>query len=337
MAATEASAIGGAGVAANGLSYLQTRGHKRALSSLDGGTSIAFQSVGGFALVVGQPVGPVETWGPLLRDFEALCDSERLSAAFCGVNSSGLTHLRERGYRSVRVGDEAVVDLSNLHLKGGRWRECRAALNRAERRGVTLQWIAPGRLTEELLRELRGVSDEWLARRRLPELAFLLGDSGDLADPRCLLAVARGDSGRAEGFVTWTPVPGTGGWMLDMMRRRADAMSGLMDFLIVGYLLRMKRDGLGTASLGGTPLSNVGGETGGPLRWALNVAFRHGRLGYRFRPLHHFKRKFNPHWEPLYLAVQPGGAPAGALGAVLRACLTGVRPGHLVRAVAGIR
>ena len=334
---SEGGAAGRSGVAANGLSYLQTRGPKRTVPSSSGGASLAFQPVGGFALVVGQPVGPVDAWGPLLRDFEVLCDRERLSAAFCGVNAGGLAHLRERGYRSVRVGDEAVVDLPALRLTGGRWRECRAALNRAARRGITLEWVAPGRLTEGLLGELQEVSDEWLARRRLPELAFLLGSADDLADPRCLSAVARGPDGRAESFVTWTPVPGADWWMLDMMRRRADAMPGLMDFLIAASLLRMKCEGYGMASLGGTPLSNVGDEAGGPLRWALGVAFRHLRLGYRFRPLHHYKRKFNPRWEPLYLAVQPGGAPAGALRAVLRACLAELRPRRLVRAVVGMR
>ena len=74
------------------------------------------------------------------------------------------------------------------------------------------------------------VSDEWLARRPFPEMAFLLGVAHDLADPQNLLAVARGADGSVEGFVTWTPVPEGGGWMLDMMRRRSDAMPGLMDF-----------------------------------------------------------------------------------------------------------
>ena len=319
--------------AGSGLSYRQSRPGAQRFVSPDGAAHVGFRPAHGFALVLGPPVGPSTAWASLVSAFERHCRALGLAPAFCGVGVAARSLLVGRGYRSVKVGDEAVVDLETLDLAGRRWRECRAAVNRGRRRGVTFAWVPPERRRGRLLDELREVSREWLARRPLPEIGVVIGTNRDLCAPDALLAAARGADGRVLGFVTWTPVPGGVGWMLDLMRGRAGAMAGLMDLLITRSLLDMKRAGYPTASLGGTPFSNVGNERGGVLRWVLDLVFRRVRVGYRFRPLWRFKGKFNPRWEPLYLAVGPGASPLRACWALVRASLADVGRRHLVRAV----
>ena len=211
--------------------------------------------------------------------------------------------------------------MTGLKLEGKKWRECRGALNRARRRGVRFQWLPQDERSPWLLREIEEVSRQWLATRLLPEMCFGLSQVISVRDAGTRLAVALRHDGRVEGFVTWVPVPTGNACLLDLMRRRSDSMAGLMDFLITASLLSFQEEGLPTVSLGGTPLSNVGDEGGNVCRRLLDLAFRHISVGYPARRLWHYKEKFNPNWQPMYLAAAPGVSRLRACWAVAQACL----------------
>jgi phosphatidylglycerol lysyltransferase len=303
----------------NGLSYLQLQPPNSTFVSSDGQAGLGFREHRGFALVPGPPIGPPAAWPLLLEEFEQHCRGRGVALAFCGLAPFGRDVLQSRGYRLLKVGDEAGVPLDHLSLEGRQWRECRAALNRARRRDLTFEWVSSGARSGVLEHELHAVSEEWLAGKKIPELSFALGTHESLFDAHTRLGVARGPGGEAFGFVTWVPVPQQGGWMLDLMRQRPGAMAGLMDFLIVRSLLSFEEAGYRSASLGGVPLSNVGGERGGVLRKLMDLAFRLGGRAYQPASLLHFKSKFNPSWQPLYLACEARTHPALALLALVSA------------------
>ncbi len=93
----------------------------------------------------------------------------------------------------------------------------------------------------------------------------------------------------------------------DLMRHDIEAPNGVMDYLFVELMLWGKSKGYRWFNLGMAPLSGLGGQ-GPPAFWNHlgTLVFRHGEHFYNFQGLREYKQKFNPVWEPKYLA-SPGG------------------------------
>jgi lysylphosphatidylglycerol synthetase-like protein (DUF2156 family) len=94
-----------------------------------------------------------------------------------------------------------------------------------------------------------------------------------------------------------------------------------MEFLIGSSALEFSRQGYQFVSLSGAPLVSSGSAASGPVDQAL------ARLGamveplYGFQSLHHFKQKFHPRHEPLYLLYRDEGDLPRIGLAVVRAYL----------------
>ena len=91
------------------------------------------------------------------------------------------------------------------------------------------------------------------------------------------------------------------------MRHAADAPRGVMDYLFTRLMLYGRDAGYASFNLGMAPLSGLESRQLAPL-WtrAGALLFRHGEHFYNFRGLRAYKEKYQPRWEPKYLA-SPGG------------------------------
>jgi phosphatidylglycerol lysyltransferase len=118
---------------------------------------------------------------------------------------------------------------------------------------------------------------------------------------------------------------------LDLMRRQESVPSGTMDFLIAHALLHFKEHGVAVASLGLAPLANTREGAHGWLERAMGTGmewnFQHMNWVYHYKSLHAFKHKFNPRWEPRYLAYPSGAALPQVLYALVRVHLAAGRLG----------
>jgi lysylphosphatidylglycerol synthetase-like protein (DUF2156 family) len=244
------------------------------------------------------------------------------------------------GWRILRVGDEAVVDLTVLSFQGRAWQDVRTALNHAARRGIEVTFDCLDDHPEGVRRQVAEISQRWTAGRRLPELGFTLGGLVEAADPEVRVAVAVDHDGTVHGVTSWLPShrPSDGavtGWTLDVMRRRedADGFRPVMELLIATSLARFRDEGCTWASLSASPLVRGGtpAESEGAPFTAAAVDRAVDRLAarlepyYGFRSLHAFKAKFSPRFEPLYL-VYPDDLALPRIGvALVRAYLPGVR------------
>ncbi|PYQ58272.1 MAG: hypothetical protein DMF58_15960, partial [Acidobacteria bacterium] len=79
---------------------------------------------------------------------------------------------------------------------------------------------------------------------------------------------------------------------VDLMRHRSDAPNGVMDYMFLHLILWGQQQGYGTFNLGMAPLSGLENRSLGTV--------------YNFQGLRQYKEKFDPLWEPMYLA-SPGG------------------------------
>ena len=91
---------------------------------------------------------------------------------------------------------------------------------------------------------------------------------------------------------------------IGLMRLTSTASPYAMEFLFTKLILELKNMGYGSLSLGIAPLSGV---SAAPLssRWHRlgEMIWRYGTRLYNFQGLRAFKNKFNPMWEPRYLAA----------------------------------
>jgi phosphatidylglycerol lysyltransferase len=115
---------------------------------------------------------------------------------------------------------------------------------------------------------------------------------------------------------------------LDLMRAHPQAPKLTMEFMMVGLIQHYKQQGYGRFSLGMVPLSGLQPRRGAPLTQRLgSMVFNRGEQLYNFQGLRRFKDKFQPTWEPRYMAVPAGLDPLVALAdtaALIAGGLTGL-------------
>jgi phosphatidylglycerol lysyltransferase len=256
-------------------------------------------------VALGDPVGPPERVSTVIRLFLERCHDFGGVPVFYEITPRDLHRYADFGLTLVKVGEEAKVDLQRFTLEGGKAAKFRQTLRRLEReRGVFRVLDASG--AAAIMQELRAVSDEWLAEKSAAEKGFSLGYFDESYLRRFPVAVIE-RGGRIEAFANiW---PGAGGVELsiDLMRHRRDAPNGVMEALFVHLMLWGKEQGYHSFCLGMAPLSGLEPSPVASL-WNRLAGFiyDHGEPLYNFHGLRAYKERFNPAWEPRYLAC-PGG------------------------------
>lgn len=280
-------------------------GDKALLLSKSGESFLMYAVEGRSWVALGDPVGPVEEWEELIWRFRKLAFLHRGWPVFYQVRPESLTLYLDAGLSLLKLGEEGRVRLAGLTLEGGRWKDQRQSMNRAERDGIEFGILPPSDVSGALAR-LRDVSDQWLESRNAREKGFSLGAFGADYLTRTPVGVARkGDE--ILGFVNIL-APGVHRELsADLMRYRPDAMKGVMEYLFAHLFLFGRDQGYEYFSMGMAPLSGLDSRPLAPLWNRFGTAiFRHGEHFYNFQGLRAYKEKFNPEWQARYLAC-PGG------------------------------
>jgi phosphatidylglycerol lysyltransferase len=284
---------------------LALTGDKSFLLSPSGQSFIMYGVEGRSWVSLGDPVGDRAEEPELVWRFRKLAFRYGGWPVFYQARPDRLGLYLDAGLALLKLGEEARLPLADLTLEGGRWRDFRQTLNRAEREGVEFRYLE-GDEVEDILPRLREVSDAWLASRSVREKGFSVGTFHESYLRRTPVGVALRD-GRVEGFVNVLAPDARHELSADLMRYRPDAMKGVMEFLFMRLLLEGKERGYRTFSLGMAPLSGLDARPLAPLWNRMGAAiFRHGEHFYNFQGLRAYKERFNPEWEPRYLAC-PGG------------------------------
>ena len=254
---------------------------------------------------LGDPVGAPERLGGLVQLFLERCDDFGGVPVFYGVSSQHLHRYADVGLTFVKLGEEARVDLAAFTLEGSRGKKYRHALHRLERERGSFRLI-PAEHVGCLMDQLRAVSDDWLAQHAGAEKGFSLGFFAPEYIARFPVGVIERD-GRIVAFANIWPGAQRIELSVDLMRYDHHAPKDVMDALFIHVMLWAKQQGYRWFALGMAPLSGFERSPVAPL-WNRLASFlyKHGEAVYNFQGLRAFKDKFNPVWEPRYLAY-PGG------------------------------
>jgi phosphatidylglycerol lysyltransferase len=286
--------------------HLALMGDKSLLFDADGKAFIMYGIEGRSWVAMGDPVGNDDrARQELVWTFRERCERAGGWPVFYQVNPDDLDLYLEVGMSLLKIGEEARVRLEQFNLDGKSKKVLRNTVNKLVREGLRLE-IVPTEQVPALLPQLKPISDAWLREKRVREKGFSLGAFDETYLARTPMAVVW-QQDQPVAFANLFLTDSMEEASVDLMRYVPDAPPGLMDYLFVELMQWSKAHGYRWFNLGMAPLSGLQSRRQAPLwnRFGALI-FGRGERFYNFQGLHRYKDKFDPEWEPRYLAA-PGG------------------------------
>ena len=282
-------------------------------------------------IAMGDPAGKDDECIELIWRFGDLADKYDGWCVFYQASQEKLPLYLDMGLTSLKLGEEAHVELADFSLEGPAKRALRHVHNKVANEGCVFE-VVPAEAAPSLLGQFRQISDEWLAGKGASEKGFSRGFFSVQYLSNFPAAVVKRD-GRVLAFANLLSGAGKKELSVDLMRYRPGLIRGLKDYLLIETMLWGRREGYQWFNLGMTPLPGlpVGrGELTVPgvaeeaeTVWNTlgGLMFRHGEHFNNFHSLRRYKEKFFPIWHPKYL-VTPGGLALPRILANLAELLT---------------
>jgi lysylphosphatidylglycerol synthetase-like protein (DUF2156 family) len=233
------------------------------------------------------------------------------------------------GLRTLKIGEDAWIDLAQFTLKGKPIADVRHAIAKIERDQLRFAFLEQQPAAWAQLQQIASAAarGDW-------ELQFSIGRLPEQPDPAARYALALAPDGSTVlAFCAWLPIPGVRGWALDVMQRHPDAPNGTMEYVIAQALLQFQRDGAAWASLGVAPLADAAkaletSDARSLLQRGVRFLYEHPRINelYRYKSLFFFKRKFAPQWRSVALVYGSQLSLPRILYAVLKVHLPIIGP-----------
>lgn len=287
-------------------------GDKRLLIDPEGLAFVMYQVQGGSWIAMGDPVGAAPEGDRLAWQLLEMADRHGARAAFYQVEAHRLPLYLDMGLAATKLGEEAIVPLAGFSLEGAARANLRRAHRKAEREGLRYEVIDASAVDAALPR-LRAVSQAWLQGKTTREKGFSLGrfDEAYLRHfPHAL--VWRSDE--LVAFANLWTGDGRTELSIDLMRHLPTAPGGVMDYLFVETMRWGAARGFQRFNLGMAPLAGLETHPLAPLWHRVGTTlFHNGEHFYNFQGLRAYKAKFDPVWQPRYLAAPGGLALPGVL------------------------
>jgi phosphatidylglycerol lysyltransferase len=286
-------------------SSLALMGDKQFLFNDDGSALIMYGVSGNSLISMGDPVGPPNQHEAMIWNYRELCDRHKALPVFYEVGASNLPTYLDLGLSLHKLGEYGKVPLAEFTLDGKAKAKLRHSINRCERNGCSFE-IIPASETPPLMDTIEAISNSWLDGKNASEKAFSLGAYKRDYVASMPIAVVRCE-GRIVAFANMWCGANLYEISPDLMRYGDDAPKGVMEYLFVNTMLWGKQNGYQWFGLGMAPLSGMPDHQLAS-KWVRAGAFiySHGEHFYNFNGLRAYKDKFDPVWEPRYLA-SPGG------------------------------
>jgi phosphatidylglycerol lysyltransferase len=288
------------------LSAFAAQDDKHHLVVAGGKGLVAYAVRGHVAFSAGDPLCAEDDAEDATREWLEYCRHNGWTPCVYEAADESLPVYRRLGLRSLKMAEEAIVELGSFSLAGGKRAALRSMVHKVTRLGLVVRrYDRAAALEPAVDGQLEEISEEWLSEKRLGEMGFSLGRFSleSLDDAFVFLCL---DGARVVAFTTWRPYRGGRAALLDLMRKGRDAPSGTMDLLVARSLEELHAAGLEEASLANAPLANAGEPRGG-LEKGVSLLFENLNAFYGYKNLFQFKKKFAPRWEGRHL-VYPRGA-----------------------------
>jgi phosphatidylglycerol lysyltransferase len=265
---------------------------------------IAYKVGAGWAVALGDPVGPENEIEQTIQGFVAFCQQNDWRTAFHQTLPDFLPVYQKLGFRKLKIGDDAIVDLQQFSLEGKQAKKLRHYTNQLEKSGVRFVHYEPP-IPPEVLAQAKEVSDSWLQIPGRRERTFTLG----LFDPEYVrgtpVYAAIDADGRLLAFANDIPSFRKGEATIDLMRYTSAAPAGIMEYLFVKLLLAKKQGGFTRFNMGMAPMAGFQErEEASMEERAVHNFIQRLNFLFSYEGLRQYKAKFATVWEPRYLVYR---------------------------------
>ena len=264
---------------------------------------VSFKTAENYSVALENPVGEnYQVKQKLIKEFKKNNKKEGIGTFFYRIPETSREAYKKTGFKTVLIGQEAIVNLSEFSLSGSKKGALRNALNKINKSGFISKVYLPP-IKDGLLQRLENVSNEWLIDQKMSEVAFTQGIFDREEVKKTAIITLENNEEEVLAFVNliqdYTKSEGT----YDLIRRAEGAPNGAVDFLVIQVFDYFKSAGFKSVNLGLSALS--GFEKGNSLeKRALYFTVEYIKNKSRFKGLHDFKEKFDPVWENSYLAYE---------------------------------
>lgn len=281
------------------LDYFKTYPDKFLYFNEDKSAFISFKVTRHFALVLEDPVAAnVDDKLLMIDQFEAWCKENGFIAAYYRVPAESLPFYTSIKKKFIPIGEEAVLNLTNFTLDGGKMKTTRSAVNRLTSEGYVFK-VYKEPQKEGLLQKLQAVSDQWLKDLNQKEVAFTQGVfDKSILKHQTILTVEDAEE-KIHAFLNLVPDYAPNEATYDLIRKATDAPNGVLDMLLAKTFLYLKEQGFESVNMGLAPLSGIDGVD--LTQKTIKYAYENLKAFAQFKGLRRYKDKFFPSWKKKYL------------------------------------
>jgi phosphatidylglycerol lysyltransferase len=291
----------------NPMSYLALEKDKRYFIGKKADGVAAYTVAGGVFVCCGDMICHKDDGATFLNEIKAFCEQNGWDMLFLNVTDHFLELYKSMGFGAVKYGEDACFKLSDYSLAGGKAARVRAAVNRANKDGLTVYEYKPLEQRDESVeREFQAISDEWMAGKGASEMTFMLGGAGleNPMDRRYFYA--RNKENEICGFVVYLPFLQRKAYLADVTRYKK-GIQGVLEKIIYDSFMMLKEEGVEWGSMGLSPLYNVKEQDKTVITEELFAfVYEHLNNAYDFKALHSAKEKYAPtEWQSRYAVFYP--------------------------------
>lgn len=283
-------------------SNLALLGDKRFLFSASGESFLMFGVRRRSWIALGPPVGRRDERMELIWRFRELADAHAVRVGFYGLGPEDLPDTVDLGLAIQKTGECAAVPLAAFSLVGRRREVLRRNWRKAGEGGAAFEVLPVGGAVA-VMDELKAISDAWLAHHAGGEKSFSMGGF----DPRYVaefpVALVRVED-RIVAFATLWTTAHKAAFSMDLMRYSDDAPKNVMDYLFVELLQWGRDEGYQAFEFGMAPLAGLEDRPLAPIMSRVGrLLYERGEEIYNFQGVRRYKDKYDPVWQPRYIAA----------------------------------
>ncbi len=211
-----------------------------------------------------------------------------------GCNYEIKKYLKNKGFASVYVGKEAVLEFDKNHFEK---KSLSALVKRGNRQGKVVE-LDYNEENKKKIEDFKLRS----AHGNEPQLLHLYYSS---FVPNTRMFVFESHNGRWLGAIQIS-INSNKKLHTELLLREKNAPVGIMESLIYHVFEVLKKEGFKEWSLGEVPfVKNPNYSSPFSKSFLVNLAGRMIKFAYNYEGLYNFKNKFNPRWDDIYLCAKP--------------------------------
>jgi phosphatidylglycerol lysyltransferase len=266
---------------------------------------IAYKIAGPVAFALAGPIAVQADRANLIDDFIAWARGRRLTVCFMPIYED-LEVYKDAGLETVQIGASAVINIKDFlngtaQDKWWRWKKNRAV----KKNGY--EYSFSDKPYDHLISELRKISNSWLKKGGHKERCFALGYFDKTYLRKSTIHYLKDGSGKIIAFTNQLPLLNPGSTATIDLLRYSSGADDAMPYLLFKTIENLGEQGFEFFDLGFVPFTT----SKDPLV-ALARLLSSGR--FSAKGLEQFKNKFDPDWQPTYLAYDGDLADLAVIG-----------------------